>query len=450
MISQEFSKISKKLPDAPGIYLFKDSSGGILYIGKATSLRDRVKSYFGPDLLETRGRKLVDMVTLSADIDFVKTDSVLEALILEANLIRYHQPKYNTDEKDNKSWNYVVITNEEFPKVLTIRGRTLLSAADDSATPTSKKYIHVFGPFPYGGQLKEAMKIIRRIFPYRDERCIPAAEQRAAGRAIPRPCFNRQIGLCPGVCTGDITREEYGAQIERIALFFQGRKKELLKQLEHEMSAYAERQEFEKAGDIKGTLFALTHIQDIALLKREHKIGESGGGAFQTGDSGFRIEAYDIAHSSGKHSVGVMVVIEDGEPKKSDYRKFRIRFAEPKSQIGTKLPRAGNDIAALSEVLRRRLGHLEWPLPDLIVVDGGRPQMNAAKKILAERGFNSAVVAVVKDEHHKPREVLAGKNLAQKRLIELHQVSILLANAEAHRFAVRYHRLRRDNLRTTP
>lgn len=424
MTGQEFKEIAENLPDSPGVYLFKNKDTQVLYVGKATSLRDRVRSYFSSDLAETRGQRIVDMVTQATSVDTVPTDSVLEALISEANLIKYHQPKYNALTKDNKSWNYVVITKETFPKVLTIRGRTL-------AVDGHSKYACSFGPFPYGAQLKEAMKIVRRIFPYRDEKCVPSAVQIAAGKT-PRPCFNRQIGLCPGVCTGEITQEAYVEQINHIRLFFEGKKKALLAELEKEMAARAAIEDFESAAALRRTIFALTHIQDIALLKRQNRIGDLPGGEFATprqNEHVFRIEAYDVAHLSGTNMVGVIVVVENGELAKSEYRKFRI-----------KVPRGG-DTAALGEILRRRLAHFEWPLPQLIVVDGGQAQQNAAEKILTERGFAIALAAVVKDEHHKARDIIALQST-----IDRYGPAILLANAEAHRFAVSYHRQRRDRL----
>jgi excinuclease ABC subunit C len=439
--SQEFKNLSEKLPDNPGVYFFLSKNQEILYIGKATSLRDRVRSYFSNDVINTRGRLIVDMVALASQIDFTKTDSVLEALLLEANLIKKHQPKYNTKEKDNKSYNYVVFTDEEFPRILTIRGRTLIAAQTEQnsrssgrvtrplnfAQSVSPKYI--FGPFPHGGQLKEAMKIIRRIFPYSDNKCVSCEEQMKT-RSTCRPCFPRQIGLCPGVCTGEITKAQYAEQIQNLKLFFEGKKKMLLKNLEKQMAEAAHHQEFEKAAGIRKTIFALNHIQDIALLK--HKLDESAGGEFSDAhrQGTFRIEAYDIAHSSGKNVVGVMIVVEDGEVNKSHYRKFKI-----------KLNPGVNDVGALREVLRRRLGHLEWPMPHLIAVDGGRAQINAAEAVLKERGLTIPVVSVVKDERHRPREIL---QLTEKQA--LHAKSILLANSEAHRFAITYHRHKRDKI----
>ncbi|MDQ3014941.1 MAG: GIY-YIG nuclease family protein [bacterium] len=440
----------KKLPDAPGVYFFLGSNKEILYIGKATSLRDRVRSYFSNDVIKTRGRLIVDMVALAEKIDFTQTDSVLEALLLEANLIKTHLPKYNTKEKDNKSYNYVVFTDEEFPKVLTIRGRSLLT--EDLQKPkqisrssgrvtrplkfasVSSGYKHIFGPFPHGAQLKEAMKIIRRIFPYSDNKCSPLQG---------RPCFNRQIGLCPGVCTGDISKEEYADQMYHLKLFFEGKKSALLKSLEKQMEQFAVLQEFEKAAEVRKTIFALTHIQDVALLK--HKLDESAGGEFTpvNREGVFRIEAYDVAHSSGTHVVGVMVVVEDGEVNKSQYRKFKI-----------KLNPGVNDTGALKEILRRRLGHLEWVFPNVIAVDGGQSQINAAEAVLKERGITIPVVSVVKDERHKPREIMNLPTFSKEGVGLPAQAGggvdiakfILLANAEAHRFAITYHRKKRDKI----
>src|SRR3990167_2962699 len=304
---------SKKIPQGPGVYFFIGVGGKILYIGKATSLRDRIRGYFGVDVINTRGPQIVSMVEKSKTVKFKKTDSVLEALILEAELIRKYKPTYNTKEKDNKSFNHIVITDEVFPRVLIVRGREL------------KKTLHAprfkikdsFGPFPRGGVLKDAIKIIRKIFPFRDT-CLPAATSTAqvGVLGIGRPCFNRQIGLCPGVCTGEISPEEYRARIKNLKLFLRGRKRDLIRNLMKEMKTYAKAHEFEKAGEIKRILFSLSHIQDIALLKRT--TGQEIG-------NNFRIEGYDIAHLGGKHLVGVMTVVADGEATRSKYRKFKIK-----------------------------------------------------------------------------------------------------------------------------
>ncbi|MFZ2715786.1 MAG: GIY-YIG nuclease family protein, partial [Minisyncoccia bacterium] len=365
MSSTEKIKLNiAKLPDSPGVYIFKSKKqkakgkSDILYIGKATSLRDRVRSYFSKDIVVTRGPLIVKMLSEFDTIDHIKTDSVLEALILEAHLIKKYQPEANVMLKDNKSFNFVVITDEDFPRVLIVRGRELLhnkfnklhhtinsqSQGLGKKAPTWRPSLqvgHSFGPFPNGGQLKEALKLIRKLFPFRDK-CIPYfVEDRLPQMAKNKPslskgtsrdaelfsktrsfgkiraCFNRQIGLCPGVCTGEITKEEYARQIKNIVLFFEGKKKDLIKHLEKQMKAFSNSQEFENANKVKRTIFALKHIQDVSLIKDDYTT-KSGLDSKDT----FRIESYDIAHMSGENVVGVMTVVEDGEINKSEYRKF--------------------------------------------------------------------------------------------------------------------------------
>ena len=189
-------KLNKKLPDHPGVYIFRGPKREILYIGKATSLKSRVASYFRRNLMETRGPIIVGMVEVAKTVDFIETDSVLEALILEAHLIKKHQPSFNTKEKDNKSFNYVVITKEDFPRVMTMRGREL---GELNLKPNTSNLKAVFGPFPQGSVLREALKIVRKIFPFSDN-CRPNQG---------KSCFNAQIGLCPGVCAGTISKAEY-------------------------------------------------------------------------------------------------------------------------------------------------------------------------------------------------------------------------------------------------
>ncbi len=409
-----------KTPDLPGIYQFIGAHRNILYIGKATSLRDRVRSYFANDLLHTRGKHMLDMVALAKTVKYITTDSVLEALILEASLIKEHQPIYNTKEKDNKSFNFVVITSEIFPRVLTIRERTMLVDTDND---TSSPYRYVFGPFPQGGHLSEALKIIRRIFPFRDK-CIPGQG---------KPCFNRQIGLCPGVCTGEISAKDYKERIRHIKLFFEGKKTLVVKSLEKHMHAHAKLQEFEIANQYKKMIFALLHIKDVSLVKEE--IREASHTASRKREKAYRIEGYDIAHISGKYTVGVMTVVEDGQPEKSAYRKFKIRTESEKS----------DDTLHLEEVLRRRFAHTEWPTPDLVVVDGGIAQKRRAEKVIKELGVRTHIVSVVKDDRHKPKAIMGNTELA-----ESYKRSILIVNAEAHRFAVAYHRQLRERFPRSP
>lgn len=440
-----------KMPDSPGVYFFQKGKS-ILYIGKATSLRDRVKSYFGKDLISTRGSLLVDMVFQSDKLEYQQTDSVLEALILEANLIKKHQPKYNTKEKDNKSFNYVCITKEKIPKVLIVRGRGLKLGG----------YKKVFGPFPNGLQLREAMKIIRRIFPYMD----------AQSSKKDNVEFYRQLGLVPVIISQKNTFQKvlgspvqsikvagrpdhfekyfsaslklYKENLKNLILFFEGKKKKVIVDLKKEMIASAKKKEFEKAGEVKKRIFALEHINDVALIKEDNieitsrdAFGKVLGSPVQSAKAEgrpdhfqrhleipFRIEAYDIAHMSGKNMVGVMTVVEGGEVNKGEYKKFIIR-----TQSGA------NDTGALEEVLSRRFRHTEWGLPHLIVVDGSTAQINVAKRVLNRYQFDIPIISVVKDDKHKAKALIGDDTL-----IKIYKKNILLANSEAHRFAVTFYR----------
>jgi excinuclease ABC subunit C len=395
-----------KLPDKPGVYFFlgpsKRSGVGlkgreILYIGKATSLKDRVKSYFGKDLIGTRGPIILDMVFKAEKIDWQTTDSVLEALILEANLIKKHQPKYNTKEKSDKSFNYVCITKDKLPKVIIVRGKNVKQVL----------FSKIYGPYPNGSQLKEALKIIRPIFPFLDDKSKNHYK------------FYKQVELVPDILSEEGIKR-YKKNIANLKLFFEGKKKIVLKNLEKDMGAYAKRHEFENAGETKRQIFALKHINDIALIKNSPHLDP----LLSKERGNFRIEAYDVAHMGGKNMVGVMVVVENGEVAKNEYRKFKIRTQSD-----------ANDTGALSEMLERRLAHAGWQMPDLIVVDGSTAQINAAEKVLKRVGLAIPIVAVVKDEHHKPKDILGNEELVTK-----YKKEILLANSESHRFAINYHK----------
>jgi excinuclease ABC subunit C len=438
MKSQYLTK--QKLPDHPGVYFFRRGSE-ILYIGKATSLRDRTKSYFAKDLIATRGPLILDMVTQATAITWQETDSVLEALILEAELIKKHQPRYNTREKDNKSWNYVCITREELPQVLVVRGRNVLQKIQDVG------YQATYGPFTNGMQLRDAMKIIRRIFPYID----------AQSSKKDNFEFYRQLGLVPGGIFSPPAKgecpietdwgegvgvplrptdtspwqgrknaaalEQYKKNIANLKLFFEGKKKRIVSSLKKDMMTFAKKKEFEKAQEIKKRIFALEHINDVALIKDDRDTSSANHGAGK-----FRIEAYDVAHMSGKNMVGVMTVVEDGTTAKGEYKKFIIR-----TQTGS------NDTGALEEILSRRFRHTEWGVPSLVVVDGSTAQLNVAKRVLDRYQFEIPIVAVVKDDRHRARALIGNDDL-----IKIHKKSIILANSEAHRFSIAFHKQKRN------
>lgn len=415
---QEFQK--KKLPEAPGVYFFLDRHKKPLYIGKATSLKDRVRSYFTKDIAETRSPLISKMVEEAFSIDTKETASVLEALLLEADLIKKFKPRYNTKEKDDKSFNCVVITDETFPQVLVIRKKDL----EANLQTSNFKLKTIFGPYTSGSQLQEALKIVRRILPYRDSKChVPNLTLNTKHSSLKlKPCFNFSIGLCPGTCIGAISQKEYANRIKNISKFLSGDVNGVVKNLETEMKRYASKKEFEKAKEIRDKIFALKHINDISLIKSDFLTpNRSSLNTF------FRIEAYDIAHMMGQNMVGVMTVIEDGEIKKSDYRKFDIKTCDN-----------ANDPKALLEVLTRRFAHSEWTMPSCIVVDGSTAQVNVANQVLLERGLKIPVVAVVKNEKHKPKGLLGREDIIKK-----YKREIILANAESHRFAITFHKKKR-------
>lgn len=378
-------------------------SNEILYIGKATSLRQRLSSYFAGDITEKRSVLIEAMVESAEKIEWMQTDSVLEAMLIETNLIRTHKPVCNTRSKDDKSFNHVIITKEEYPRVLVVRGKDL----------ESYEYSHVYGPFPSGLLFKDALKIIRKLFQFYDVATPARAQHSAMQRG--RIDFNRQIGLYPGECTP----REYARTIKHIRLFFEGKKERIIADLEREMTGFAKKLEFERAQVLKKKIFALRHIQDVALLGRVAREYRD--------DRSMRIEAYDVAHMGGKDMVGVMVVNVGGEPVPDQYRKFIVKTCTD-----------ANDPKALGEILNRRILHTEWSMPDLIVVDGSTAQLNVAERVLKEHGYVIPVVGVVKDEHHKPKHCIGPKNL-----IAEHEKNIMHANAEAHRFAITFHRSKR-------
>lgn len=412
---------SFNLPDCPGVYLFtkgKGRSKKVLYVGKATSLRDRVRSYFDDDLIATRGPRIVDMVTQADGIEHETVPTVLEALVREAALIREYDPPANAMGKDDKTFLYAVVTDEEIPRVLPIRGKELDFKKKEIMGAPAVPFSQAYGPFPSGYQLREALRLIRKIFPFYDTpRPIRTDGRVATVRGGNKHLqanveFNRQIGQYPR----NMDRKEYLRSIRNVCLFLSGRVKALRAQLEKDMKAAAKDERFEDAALIRGQLFALDHVQDVSLIREERDDRPSGP----------RIEAYDTAHIGGTNAIGVMVVVENSVPQKKDYRTFRIQGRGGKS--------LNDDIASLKEILSRRLGHTEWPLPRAFVVDGGKTHKKAAEELLKEVGIGIPVVAVVKDERHRPREVIGGLRAG------ITDADAVLANSEAHRFSLSRHR----------
>ncbi len=385
----------KNFPLTPGVYQFIDKKGGILYVGRATSLRRRISQYFQRPL----NPRIQEMVELARCVKYIQTDTLLEAIILEANLIKKYWPKYNIKDRDNRSFLYVLISKkEDYPKPIIIRGREIenwrLKIGD----------FYVFGPYQSLNLIKNALKIIRRVFPY--STCLPAGKP--ANPFPGKPCFDYQIGLCPGVCAGAISKEDYQKNIKNIILFLRGEKKQLLNKLKK---------------DNPEKISALRHVQDVSLIARE----ETEATVFNLN----RIEGYDISHFAGKETFGSMVVFTDGLPDKEQYRLFKIKEAP-----------ANDDLRALEEVLTRRFQHPEWQFPDLIMIDGGRPQISFTYKILQKLNMSIPLVGISK----LGGDILvfapkAGKST--KELIQSIKGILLRARDEAHRFALKSSRRKR-------
>jgi excinuclease ABC subunit C len=400
------------LPDVPGVYFFKKGRT-VLYVGKATSLRNRVRSYFDDDLIATRGPRIVDMVTKSDRIAHETTPTILEALVREAALIKKYHPNANVDGKDDKTFLYAIITREGIPRVLTVRGKDIDFAKKQ--TIDGVEFTAIYGPFPSGAQLRGGLRLIRRIFPFFDT---PKPVGTASKHQAAKIEFNTQIKQYPRA----INKKEYNRTIRNVMLFLAGRGKQLRRTLERDMRTAAVDERFEDAAEARRQLFALDHIQDVSLIKDEYIEDRR-----RSASLGMRIEAYDTAHLSGTNAIGVMTVVIDGAPVKSEYRTFRIRGV-------TK----NDDIASLKEILSRRFSHPEWTFPQAIVVDGGATQKKAAEGVLAEAGISIPIAAVVKDERHRPREVVGA------RRANISEADAVLANAEAHRFSLSRHRRARS------
>jgi len=404
------------LPEVPGVYLFTHGKGRtkkVLYVGKATSLRDRVRSYFDDDLIATRGPRVVDMVTVSDGLSFETTPTVLEALVREAALIREYMPKANVEGKDDKTFLYACITDEAIPRVLAIRGKDI--AFKEKRTLEGQKLKAIHGPFPSGYQLREALRLIRRIFPFYDTpRPVGEGTRFTKGKVE----FNRQIGQYPR----DMDKAAYMQSIRNVSLYLSGRVKALRTTLTRDMKQAAKEERFEDAAGIRKQLFALDHVQDVSLIRedRDRDTDEP------------RIEAYDTAHIAGTNAIGVMVAVEGGRADKKSYRMFKIKGVQK-----------NDDIASLKEILSRRFGHPEWEYPKAIVVDGGKTHRKAAEEVLEGFGIGIPVIAVVKDEKHRPREIIGSARAG------VSDASVVLGNSEAHRFAITLHRkARRKGMRT--
>lgn len=372
MIKDKIKNISK----GSGVYFWLDSRGIVLYVGRATNLKNRLKQYFLPSI----DARIKEMVSLAKKIKVIETKTLLEAIILEAKYIKKYWPKYNIKDRDDRSFVYIVIPKKDFTYPLICRGKDLknFSEEDDG----------IFGPYQSVSLVNNALRIIRRIFPY-------GTCKANSGKA----CFDYQIKLCPGSCLGLISKKDYQKNIKNIILLLEGRKDFLLKKLSKENPSQAK---------------ALKHLQDVSLLEKDNNIANTN---FD------RIEAYDISHFSGKNAYGSMVVFNfEGRAEKSQYRLFKI-----KNEF------LSDDLRALSEVLSRRLEHREWGYPDLILIDGGRPQIDFLSKLFKKYKIKN-VVGLSKFAGDK-LVFLPNSNIDFREKVSKIKNILISARDEAHRFA---------------
>jgi excinuclease ABC subunit C len=328
-------------------------------------------------------------------------------------------------EKDDKSFLYFEITREKFPRVLLVRGSGVVAVRgagkdgkDGGVVAEGKR----FGPFTSASSAREALRILRRIFPWSTHDPEEVGE-------VKRPCFNYEIGLCPGTCVGAITHEDYIKNIDRLTLFFEGKKERIIRAIEKDMKTASKKQEFERAGALRRQMFALKHIQDTALISDNEMMVAGGVPGAPVLRDGYRIEGYDISNISGTSAVGSMVVFVDGAPDKNEYRKFKIKsIFQP------------NDVGMLKEVLERRFAHAAaeskspWPMPDLVLIDGGLAQVNTARRVLLRAGIGVPIIGIAKGPKRDRNDIIG---LVPKGV---QKVTLVKVRDEAHRFAISYHK----------
>lgn len=420
------------IPRSPGVYHFLDENGLVLYVGKAKNLKNRIRQYFLKEL--NRGVAIEQMVRLAADIKWIETESEIEAVLLEAELIKKLKPKYNIRQKDDKSFLTIRIAKKISNAKLQISNKSSNSKnKNDQMFPIVEmvrfkdvdlkdKTADYFGPYPAGLLLKKSIRYLRKIFPFRD--CSKTKFNTYKKRG--RPCIYGDIGVCTGPCLPEITKEQYYKNINYLKQFLRGRKKRIIADLEKEMKSLSRQKNYEQAAIVRNQLKGLLHLKDVALGIRDD--------AFDPNDILFkRIECYDIANIGEQFAVGSMVVFTNGKPDKNGYRRFRVKSEKLKVE---------SDLERLEQVLQRRFKN-DWPKPDLVIVDGGELQLRVAVNILSQSKLNIPAISISKGPKRQKNDFhFSNADIAKyfSRDKYLQRVSIA-ARDEAHRFAISYYRL---------
>lgn len=402
----------KKIPKAPGVYMMKDSSGEVLYIGKAKDLSKRVSSYFQEH--KPRSAKEMSLMEHVKDLEYIVTTSEEEALIYEANLIKEKKPKYNVELKDDKSFPFLKLTlNERFPRLIITRKKV-----DDGS--------RYFGPYTRVKLLRKALSIMKGIFPLRTCKTIPK-----------EVCLSYHIGQCMGLCIKEIGEKEYREIVEQLILFLEGKKTQLLKELAQRMKEASEEERFEDAAIIRNRIAALSEVPGKKL--RDY----SGWGdvavklkkLLQLPRLPLKVEAFDVSNISGKEATGSMVYFHNGKPDKSNYRRFMIKDVKDT-----------DDYAMIREIVRRRYKRLkeeQGSFPDLIIIDGGKGHLRSAYDELVR--LNLRHIPVISIAKAGEKIYTLGSRIPldiNKDAQILHFIQQI--RDEAHRFALKYHHKLRE------
>lgn len=419
----------KQLPILPGVYFHKNAKGQIIYVGKAAVLKNRVRQYFQKS--RDMDPKTVALVAEIADTDWITTESEIDALFLESEMVKRYKPRFNILLQDDKSQLFVRINMKDAYPYISFTRQPMDDGAD------------YYGPYYNGFAVKKALRYLRKIFPYSTHVNMPE-----------RVCLQYHLGLCPGVEEQRISSADYKKVINKLILYLKGERVKLVRQLESEMKHAAKIQNFELAAKRRNQIHNLRELQKQIIFSDREFMDISKDQALSGLSSLLgipipkRIEGYDISHMQGTNNVASMVVASNGLADKAEYRKFKMR-----------LP-GNNDFGHMHEVISRRFSgrHLDWPKPDLLLIDGGKGQLTAALQALKERGVQIPAVGLAK----RLEEIVIHKELSGVQLAtgaypdafitenqdfyivllphDSHIVKLLQRiRDESHRFAVSYH-----------
>ncbi len=409
----------KTLPAAPGVYFHKNKAGEIIYVGKAAVLKNRVRQYFqNPKDRDPKTAALIEEIYMT---DWIVVDTEMDALFLESEMIKRYMPKWNILLRDDKNVSFIRIDlKSEVPYVSTTRN----PLGDDA------RYI---GPFYAKNTIVTALRILRKIFPYYDK---PYTGKKT---------LDTDLGLTPGIEIGKMTPKDYHKILNSLIRYLEGDRQKLLKDLEREMKEEAANKNFERAAELRNELFGLKGLKKKIVFSDKEFLNISSDYALRELQSLLhlpnpprRIEGYDISHQSGQDVVASMVVFTNGVSDRPEYRKFKLKKQQ------------NNDTASLKEVISRRLKHLAWEYPDLIILDGGETQVSAILPLLEHVKDGAAIPVIGRDksgDHTRSAivkiviPVVKGFNTVE--LASNSHVSRLIAriDEEAHRFAITYHTL---------